>query len=237
MHDSRETLAIGWCDDGTTDGKFTEGLVYTILASPAAGLPVARAIRVQGHQIARQRQALLDLWADDVRTDWLLWVDSDVVLTLDVLQKLWQAADATERPVVSGTYFISKENEGSAMMPMPALFDETDGRYAYRHPLPENALIRVDAAGFGLLLMHRSIVAPMRQRHPGQSLFGEIEAAGDAYASEDIQFCRRLKATGIPLHAHTGAVAKHMKRYALDAAYYRLYWNAAAAQQAPGRGS
>ena len=96
---------------------------------------------------------------------------------------------------------------------------------------------RVDAAGFGLLLMHRSVVAPMRQRHPGQSLFGEIEAAGDAYASEDIQFFRRLKATGIPLHAHTGAVAKHMKRYALDAAYYRLYWNAAAAQQPPGRGS
>ncbi len=23
-----ETVSIGWCDNGTTDGKFTEGLVF-----------------------------------------------------------------------------------------------------------------------------------------------------------------------------------------------------------------
>ncbi len=27
-HSNKETLSIIWCDNGNTDGKFTEGLVY-----------------------------------------------------------------------------------------------------------------------------------------------------------------------------------------------------------------
>jgi len=27
-----ETVSIGWCDNGTTDGRFTEGLIPTELA-------------------------------------------------------------------------------------------------------------------------------------------------------------------------------------------------------------
>lgn len=26
-----DTVAIGWCDNGTTDGKFTEGLMTAVL--------------------------------------------------------------------------------------------------------------------------------------------------------------------------------------------------------------
>ncbi len=239
MHGNHETLAIGWCDDGTTDGKFTEGLVYTTMSAPAIGIPIARAIRVQGNQIGRQRQALLDMWADEVGTDWLLWVDSDIALTTEVLKKLWDTADKNDRPVVTGTYFISKENERSLMMPMPALFDEVGQSFAYRHPLPTDAVIRVDSAGFGLLLMHRSIVPAMREKHSGQSLFAELPGAGDRYASEDMQFFRKMKAAGIPLYAHTGAMVKHMKRFALDAEYYRMYWASARIvadpDQAPGQ--
>jgi hypothetical protein len=33
-----------------------------------------------------------------------------------------------------------------------------------------------------------------------------------------------MKAAGIPLHAHTGARVKHMKRFSLDADYYNMYW-------------
>jgi hypothetical protein len=33
-----------------------------------------------------------------------------------------------------------------------------------------------------------------------------------------------MKAAGIPLHAHTGALVKHIKRFSLDFDYYALYW-------------
>ena len=226
MIGTKDTVTIGWCDNGTTDGKFTEGLMTAALAGPANGVPIASSIRVQGNQIGRQRQVLWDYWADNLKTDWLLWVDSDIVLTIDVLQKLWKTADKINRPVVSGVYFISKENEGSLMKPYPVLFNNvSEYQVQYVHPLPNNEVIQVDCAGFGLVLMHKSIIQKMRQSHPNQSMF--LETAGavdDQFIGEDIIFFRKMKEAGIPLHAHTGALVKHIKRFSLDADYYTMYW-------------
>jgi hypothetical protein len=228
-HSNKETLSIGWCDNGLTDGKFTEGLMYTTITAPTRGIGIHNAVRVQGNQIGRQRQALFDMWADSIKTDWLLWVDSDIVLTLDILEMLWKTADKVSRPVVSGVYFISKQMESSLMQPMPALFDE--GRHEheikYKHPLPKDQVIKVDNAGLGLTLMHKSVVPALREKFPNLSMFAEVEGVGDKFIGEDIVFFRKLKAAGVPVHAHTGAIAKHMKRFAFDENYYALYWQAA----------
>ena len=119
---NKGTLAIGWCDNGNTDGKFTEGVVSVALQCANNGIQLTHSMRVQGNQIGRQRQVLFDYWADQVKTDWLLWIDSDIVVSMEVVAKLWDAADKINRPVVSGTYFISKENEGTLAKPFPALF-------------------------------------------------------------------------------------------------------------------
>jgi hypothetical protein len=227
MIGTKDTVSLGWCDNGTTDGKFTEGLMTAALAGPANGVALTSSIRVQGNQIGRQRQVLFDYWADHLKTDWLLWVDSDIVLTIDVLQKLWKTADKINRPVVSGVYFISKDNEGSLMKPYPVLFnDVSEYQIQYLHPLPDNQVVKCDSAGFGLVLMHKSIIPKMRETHPNQSLF--LETAGssndDQFIGEDIIFFRKMKAAGIPLHAHTGALVKHIKRFSLDFDYYALYW-------------
>jgi predicted glycosyltransferase involved in capsule biosynthesis len=226
MIGKNDTVALGWCDNGTTDGKFTEGLTTAIIAGPGNGMTISTSIRVQGNQIGRQRQVLFDHWADKLKTDWLLWVDSDIVLNLDAMKLLWQTADKINRPVVSGVYFISKENEGTLMRPFPVLFDNVDEyQIRYHHPLPENQVIKVDCAGFGFVLMHKSIVPKMREANPGKGMFMETgDGVDDHFIGEDIIFFRRMQKAGIPLHAHTGALVKHMKRFSLDYDYYALYW-------------
>ncbi len=226
MVGKNDTVALGWCDNGTTDGKFTEGLTTAIIAGPANGMMINTSIRVQGNQIGRQRQVLFDHWADKLKTDWLLWVDSDIVLNLESMKLLWQTADKINRPVVSGVYFISKENEGTLMRPFPVLFDNVDEyQIKYHHPLPENQVIKVDCAGFGFVLMHKSIVPKMREANPGKGMFMETgDGNDDHFIGEDIIFFRRMQKAGIPLHAHTGALVKHMKRFSLDYDYYAMYW-------------
>ena len=221
-----DTVAIGWCDNGTTDGKFTEGLMTAVLAGPANGMTITTSIRVQGNQIGRQRQVLFDHWADNLKTDWLLWVDSDIVLNLESMKLLWQTADKINRPVVSGVYFISKENEGSLMRPYPVLFnDVSEFQIQYVHPLPEDQVVQVDNAGFGFVLMHKSIIPKIREANPGKGLFIETgDGNDDHFIGEDIIFFRRMRKAGIPLHAHTGALVKHIKRFSLDYDYYALYW-------------
>jgi hypothetical protein len=209
------------------DGRFMDGLLLATMNAPKIGMNIVNKIRVNGNQIGRQRQVLFDNWADVTKTDWLLWIDSDIVVTPDSLKLVWDSADKVSRPVVSGTYFVSKENERSLMQPFPALFKEGSNKHELQivHPLPKNELIKVDSAGFGFLLMHKSIVPKMREVSPDYSLFAEEEGIGDKYISEDIVFFRKLKAAGIDAYAHTGALVQHMKRFSFDINYYNLYWN------------
>ena len=223
---NKGTLAIGWCDNGNTDGKFTEGVVSVALQCANNGIELTHSMRVQGNQIGRQRQVLFDYWADQIKSDWLLWIDSDIVVNMEVVAKLWDVADKINRPVVSGTYFISKQNEGTLAQPFPALFyNISEHSIQHVHPLPENQVIPVDSAGFGFVLMHKSIVPKMREKFPDQSMFAEQEGIGDKYVGEDIVFFRKLKEAGVSLHAHTGALVQHIKRFSLDADYYGLYWS------------
>jgi len=227
MIKKNETVSIGWCDNGMTDGKFTEGLIAVILAGPGLGMPIASSIRVQGNQIARQRQALLDHWYDGSKTDWLLWVDSDVVINADIWKLLHDTADSKTHPMVSGIYFISKTTNGSLPVPMPVIFDDIDEyTVKYHHPLPVNEVLKIDMAGMGLVLMHRSVVTKLREKYGTEvSFFAENDQKNDKFVGEDISFFRKCKALEIPLYAHTGAIAKHMKTTIWDYDYYSLYWS------------
>jgi hypothetical protein len=225
-HSSKETLTMGWCDNGTVDGKFTEGLLGSLLAAPSIGINLVSRIRSHGNQIGRQRQTVFDAWADHSKSDWLLWVDSDIILTPQILKLLWDTADKTSKPVVTGLYFVSKENEKPLAEPYASIFMETDNEYEIEmiNNIPTNQVVKIDLAGFGLVLMHRSIISQMRKNSDGYSLFAEKENIGDKYISEDIIFFRKMKKAGIPLYVHTGAVVQHMKKFSFDIDYYNLYW-------------
>lgn len=229
-HTKKETISIGWCDPGTVDGKFADAITGLIMHCNNKNIEISSRLRSAGNQIGRQRQALFDQWADTGTSDWLLWIDSDIVITPNSFDLVWDAADKLIRPVVSGTYFISKSGEQTLMEPYAALFNqgENDFEMSIVHPLPENKIIKVDYAGFGFLLMHRSVVNPLRKVTPDYSLFAEKENLGDKYISEDITFFRNLKNANIPLYAHTGALVQHMKRFSLDINYYNIYWHSIA---------
>jgi hypothetical protein len=222
-----ESITIGWCDNGTTEGRFTEGLMAVALSGASTGFPISSSIRVSGNQIARQRQSLVDYWYNNVKTDWLFWVDSDIVLNLDIWQKICSTADKKTHPMVSGIYFIAKEEHGSLPVILPCIFDDIDEfSIKYHHPLPVNKILKVDCAGMGLIVMHRNVITKLRKEYgEEESLFAENVATGDKFIGEDISFFRKCKKVNISLYAHTGAIAKHIKRMAWDPDYYTLLWN------------
>jgi GT2 family glycosyltransferase len=226
-HSVKEKISIGWCDGGSVEGRFMSGVVNTVIEAPKHKLNIVNTIRVQGNQIARQRQSLWDFWSNLSDSEWLLWVDSDIVITPSILNMLWEVSDKKTKPVVSGTYFVSSQNEQTLMAPVPSLYLETGDPYRTQiiHPLPENQVIPVDVAGFGLMLMHRSIIEPVKKVAGDISVFGENQQAADKFISEDVSFCRNLKKAGIQLYAHTGATVQHMKTFSFDRNYYNLYWH------------
>jgi len=221
----QETVSIAWCDNGMVDGKFMQGVTDVMLKS---GVTFSSTLRSQGNQIARQRQTVIDYWYEKSKSDWLLWVDSDVVISPETFRLLWDNKDAKERPLVSGVYFTTDNPEEPLMIPMPTVFSFTnkgDGTFGLSrvHPLPENKLIKVDAAGFGFILMHRSIVEKVKAVAPDGQMFMEM-GRGTKFIGEDIFFFALCDKAEVPLHCHTGALAPHMKRFSFDEHYYNAFF-------------
>jgi hypothetical protein len=225
INTNEETLTIAWCDNGNTDGKFTEGLLYTVIHANQVGIKIAGAIRVNGNQIARQRQTLFDSWADSLKTDWLLWVDSDIVLTIESLGRLLEAGDKDSAKIVSGLYFVSNEPEKSLMRPIPCAYNFINNMEQIEHltNLPHDQVIEVDAAGMGLILMHKSIIEPIRKVTGDNFVFSEINSRAN-FVGEDISFFKNVKRAGIKAYLHTGAIADHIKRFTFDINYHNFYW-------------
>jgi hypothetical protein len=217
----QETVAIAWCDNGMVDGKFMQGVTDVILKS---GLTFESTYRSQGNQIARQREKVINYWYDQNKADWLLWVDSDVVISPESFLKLWNQKDKDERPMMTGVYFTTDNPEEPLMVPMPTVFnfvDNEDGGFglARIHPLPKDKLIQVGAAGMGYVLMHRSVVDRIRKELPDAQFFMEM-GRGNKFIGEDIYFFALCEKAGVPLWCDTSVTAPHMKRFSFDEHYY-----------------
>jgi hypothetical protein len=222
---AQETVSIAWCDNGMVDGKFMQGVTDVMLKS---GINFTSTLRSQGNQIARQRETVITYWYDKTDTEWLLWVDSDVVISPDKFKLLWDNKDAKKRPMVTGVYFTTDTPEEPLMVPMPTVFDfvdNEDGGFGLKrvHPLPENKLIQISAAGMGFILMHRSVVERIRAILPDAQLFMEM-GRGTKFIGEDIYFFALCEKAEVPLFCHTGATAPHMKRFSFDEHYYKAFF-------------
>lgn len=220
----QETVSIAWCDSGNVDGKFMQGVVDVMLKS---GIKFETSLRSQGNQIARQREKVISYWYEQNKSDWLLWVDSDVVISVDKFKLLWDNKDAKERPIVSGVYFTTDTPEDPLMIPMPTVYEfaEADGVVGIQriHPLPDNKLIKVGAAGMGFVLMHRSIVDRIREVLPDIPFFTEA-GVGKTFMGEDIYFFAVCDKAEVPVYCHTGATVPHMKRFSFDEHYYKAFF-------------
>jgi len=193
-----------------------------------SGITFASTIRSGGNQIARQRQRVIEFWHESNKSDWLLWVDSDVVITPEKFKLLWDNKDATERPLVTGVYFTTDNPEEPLMVPMPTIFNFTnkgDGSFGLSriHPMPKNQLMKVDAAGFGFILMHRSVVDKVMEVAPDGQMFMEM-GRGTKFIGEDIFFFALCDKAEVPLYCHTGATVPHMKRFSFDEHYYAAFF-------------
>jgi hypothetical protein len=222
---TKDSIALVWCDNGMVDGKFMQGVADVMLKS---GVEFATTLRSQGNQIARQRQTVIDYWFDKTDYEWLLWVDSDVVISPEKFKLLWNNKDAEKRPLITGVYFTTDNPEEPLMIPMPTVFsfvNDGDGGFGLSrvHPLPVNELIKVDAAGMGFILMHRSIVPKVREVSPDGQIFMEM-GRGAKFIGEDIFFFALCDKAEVPLYCHTGATAPHMKRFSFDEHYYQAFF-------------
>lgn len=216
---SRDTVVIGWLDPGLVDGMFA----LSIASIYAERLPrIGGLLRVEaGGLLSRGRNELVARFLETTDSAWLLMLDSDEQLSLKGFDKLIASVHDTERPVMAGLYFGAWHGD---LYPQacPLIFRAEPGttRFFPIVDYPADQVIEVDSAGTGCLMVHRSVLERFQEDaspHQGKTWcwFQDMPVNGDWF-SEDHFFCARTRELGYRIHANTGVVLPHRKRFWLD---------------------
>jgi GT2 family glycosyltransferase len=207
-----DRAVIGYCHPGTVRAEFCASLLAVAMEGET---PLEEVITLEwGPNISTARNKI----AADFLTrtaPWLLMCDTDMVFPGDALDRLIAAADPVERPVVGGLCY-SPVAGGGPYPTMYELVEKGPGRIGFIRPetIPENRLVRLSATGTGFLLIHRSVLEKVRDVSGDEAApwFREMPAGEPmALMGEDLTFCLRCGAAGIPIYVHTGIKVGHMK--------------------------
>ena len=146
---------------------------------------------------------------------WLFMCDTDMWFTATPSTGCIAAADPVERPVVGGLCY-SQNTGDPAGDPYPTMYELTDRdgdlTFIRYKTWPEDAVMRVTGTGAAALLIHRGVLERM-EKHAGDLAapwFRESQTR-TALMGEDLTFCLRCAAAGIPVHVCTGVKVGHIK--------------------------
>lgn len=219
----RDRVAIGWIDGGQVDGMFAISMINLFTARSAR---ISTVIRVGGSLLSRQRNEVVQGFLDNNDAEWLFFIDTDETMELEAFDKLLDAAHDKDRPVVAGLYFGAWQSDGLYPTPTPMILRRNGtGRFDPVMDIPDDAVIPIDAAGTGALLIHRSVLEAIRTQSNSSALaeheagkwcwFKDMAVSGEWFG-EDIYFCSRIRDLGFPIYAATGARLAHHKQYWLS---------------------
>ena len=137
----------------------------------------------------------------------------------DTVDRLIKSADPDDRPVVGGLCFSLRREKagefyGQKYVVVPTCYEyvDTDEEVGFRSIIdyPRNTVFPVAATGAACLMIHRTVLEKIRDAG-GDHWFDQIAHPSGKVFSEDLSFCLRLAAMGIPLHVDTGVRTTHDK--------------------------
>lgn len=171
--------------------------------------------------ICNARNGVVRKFLDQTNAEWLWLVDADMQFPPDTLERLMDAAESAQVPIVGGLCFGTDED--GLFATLYDLMKDGDGpphmiRY---HAWPVDAMFRVTATGAACLLVHRGVLLAMRERFPEPFPWFSEGVLGGAPLGEDIRFCLNAGAMGFPVHVHTGIEIGHAKTVLLTSDRYR----------------
>lgn len=182
---------------------------------------------------------------DEASEEWLWMVDTDMGFQPDTVDRLVEAADPDERPVVGALCFGLKMGDpdgfgGYRTAPFPTVYgweERPDGGRGFRAAAtyPRDTLVRCAGTGAACLLVHRSAAEKVRAEH-GDCWFDPVRYPDGRFVGEDLSFCYRLGTVGLPVYVHTGVRTNHAKTLWVDEDMWlahRALAEALAAAEAP----
>lgn len=194
-----KTLIAVPCMD-QVDARFTSCLAT--LEKPGE-VTVATQI---GSLIYDSRNSLAKI-ALNSETDYVLWLDSDMVFKRDILKRLLEHAE-NGKDIVSGLYFRRQPPFSPVLFKELELVDEL-GRWENYDDYPRDSVFEIAGCGFGCVLMRTDILADVALEF--RKWFNPVNGFG-----EDLSFCIRAKSLGYKIWCDSSIKLGHVGHLVVD---------------------
>lgn len=147
--------------------------------------------------------------------DRILWLDSDMVFSPDVLSTLSRTMQETKADMVTGVYFRRVEPF------TPVLYEKLelkDGQVEYEdlRELPKENVFEVAGCGFGCVLMNTDVaMSVLAKFHEMFTPFGNM--------GEDLAFCWRARQLGYKIVCNQTLPLGHVGYNVVTRGFYNVY--------------
>lgn len=233
-------ICLIWMSAGKVDHEFAERTI-SLAMEPGEGWDIQAQMTLRtGGLLGAARNELVDGVLTNIspECEWVLMLDTDVVMQREDLDKLAALANLEERPVVTGVYllgFLGRKPLEPCVYDLEWLMD---GKYPSFRPyydvLSRTEPFQVKGAGAGCLLVHRRVFEAMAQPHPNG--FGTTHRGArnayiwfqdgaqfeGKYIGEDLAWFIKLDRMQIPVWCHPQVWVGHKKDVILTRELYEL---------------
>ncbi len=179
------------------------------------------AVRCPTGRLSQARNLATRRFLDETDDEWLWFVDTDMGFAPDTVDRLLKSADPVERPVVGALCFTLVEQASDGMGGLrfhigPTIYmggrnPAGDQSFGFFGDYPRNTIMQVAGTGPACLLIHRGALEKVRAES-GDRWWDHVADGQSGVLSEDLSFCTRLHAAGIPIHVDTSVKTTHHKQ-------------------------
>ena len=149
-------------------------------------------------------------WNNEVRYDYIMWIDSDMVFSPQNFEALLKM----EKPIASGIYKMSDGVNYATVEHWDKAQYEKNGSFQFLNDkiiADKESIFPVEYTGFGWVLIKKGVFESMQYPwfRPEWDTFrnGEIEE----FCSEDVGFCQNAIKKGYKIHINTDIRIGHEK--------------------------
>lgn len=200
-------LLIGIPSGGAPAAVFVESLRKLQLPAEVTAIDQ---MTVTGNFVPGQRELILRR-AVEMRVDFLLMLDDDMVIPSDAVEKLY--ATLVEHPdaALAGALYYGRDGI------RPMIVGGWDAKDTTRGWIPafrDDRASEVDGIGFGCVLLRVASLGPLRPPYCSTQVYIERAAARVRICNEDFLLSERLRQAGFRILLHGGVRCGHYVREA-----------------------
>jgi hypothetical protein len=158
------------------------------------------------------------------RAEWMWTVDADMGFHPDSLKELLRTAGRTKAPIVGALCFswpiVSSDGVGGYLhRPQPTIYDHDGIGFRAVKDYPRGHLIRAGATGAAFLLIHRSVMEEVKEKH-GEAWWTPVMDQNGDYLGEDLSFFLRANPDQDRLIIDTNVKTTHAKTIYVSEEYF-----------------